>query len=167
MANEQEDPIEKKPKASKPKAEKPAAKKAAAPEKTVAPKAKKARPRKQGPVFEGPEVRAIAKWIRTAPRKLRLVADMVRGKKASEAVTLLDFTNKRAARTLNKVIRSAIANAENNHELDTNKLWLSQLYVDQGPMFKRYLPKSRGRATPVLKYGSHITVVVRQRQEGI
>lgn len=165
MANEQEDPIEKKPKASKPKAEKPAAKPAA--EKTVAAKAKKARPRKAKPVFEGPEVRAVAKWIRTAPRKLRLVADMVRGKKASEAVTLLDFTNKRAARTLNKVIKSAIANAENNHELDTNKLVVSQLYVDQGPMFKRYLPKSRGRATPVLKYGSHITVVVRQRQEGI
>lgn len=165
MANEQEDPIEKKPKAAKAKAE-PKAKPA---EKTAAPKGavKKARPRKAKPVFEGPEVRAVAKWIRTAPRKLRLVADMVRGKKASEAVTLLDFTNKRAARTLNKVIKSAIANAENNHELDTNKLVVSQLYVDQGPMFKRYLPKSRGRATPVLKYGSHITVVVRQRQEGI
>lgn len=166
MANEQEDPIEKKPKAAKKApAKKAEAKPAAA--KTVAPKAKKARPRKARPVFEGPEVRAVAKWIRTAPRKLRLVADMVRGKKASEAVTLLDFTNKRAARTLNKVIKSAIANAENNHELDTNKLVVSQLYVDQGPMFKRYLPKSRGRATPVLKYGSHITVVVRQRQEGI
>ena len=163
----QEDPIEKKPKAAKAKAEpkeKPAAK-TSAPAKGAA--VKKARPRKFKPVFEGPEVRAVAKWIRTAPRKLRLVADMVRGKKASEAVTLLDFTNKRAARTLNKVIKSAIANAENNHELDTNKLVVSQLYVDQGPMFKRYLPKSRGRATPVLKYGSHITVVVRQRQEGI
>lgn len=128
---------------------------------------KKPRPRKPVPVYEGPEVRAVAKFIRTAPRKLRLVADMVRGKKANEAVTLLEFTNKRAARTLNKVIKSAIANAENNHELDTAKLVVSQLYVDQGPMFKRYLPKSRGRATPVLKYGSHITVVVRQRQEGI
>ena len=165
MANEQEDPIEKKPKAKKAPAKKAEAAPAAV--KTAAPKAKKARPRKARPVFEGPEVRAVAKWIRTAPRKLRLVADMVRGKKASEAVTLLDFTNKRAARTLNKVIKSAIANAENNHELDTNKLVVSQLYVDQGPMFKRYLPKSRGRATPVLKYGSHITVVVRQRQEGI
>lgn len=164
MANEQEDPIEKKPKAKKAAAPKAEAKPAAG--KAVAPK-KKARPFKAKPVFEGPEVRAVAKWIRTAPRKLRLVADMVRGKKASEAVTLLDFTNKRAARTLNKVIKSAIANAENNHELDTNKLVVSQLYVDQGPMFKRYLPKSRGRATPVLKYGSHITVVVRQRQEGI
>ena len=164
MANEQEDPIEKKPKAKKAAAPKAEAKPAAG--KAVAPK-KKARPFKAKPVFEGPEVRAVAKWIRTAPRKLRLVADMVRGKKASEAVTLLDFTNKRAARTLNKVIKSAIANAENNHELDTNKLVVSQLYVDQGPMFKRYLPKSRGRATPVLKDGSHITVVVRQRQEGI
>lgn len=143
----QEDPIVKKPKGSK--------------------TATKARPRKALPVFEGPEVRAVAKWIRTAPRKLRLVADMVRGKKASEAVHLLEFTNKRAARTLNKVLKSAIANAENNHELATEKLVISQLYVDQGPMFKRYLPKSRGRATPVLKYGSHITVVVRQRQEGI
>ena len=164
MANEQEDPIEKKPKAKKAAAPKAEATPTAGP--AVAPTTK-ARPFKAKPVFEGPEVRAVAKWIRTAPRKLRLVADMVRGKKASEAVTLLDFTNKRAARTLNKVIKSAIANAENNHELDTNKLVVSQLYVDQGPMFKRYLPKSRGRATPVLKYGSHITVVVRQRQEGI
>lgn len=113
------------------------------------------------------ECRAVAKFIRTAPRKLRLVADMIRGKNASEAVSLLDFTNKRAARTLNKVLRSAIANAENNHELDPAKLVVSQAFIDQGPMFKRYLPKSRGRATPVLKYGSHITVVVRQRQEGI
>lgn len=141
----QEDPIVRKPKAT----------------------VRKPRPKKALPVFEGPEVRAVAKWIRTAPRKLRLVADMVRGKKTSEAVSLLEFTNKRAARTLSKVLKSAIANAENNHELDASKLVISQLYIDQGPMFKRYLPKSRGRATPVLKYGSHVTVVVRQRQEGI
>lgn len=130
-------------------------------------KAKAPRPKKATPVFEGPAVQAVAKFVRTAPRKLRLVADMIRGKKASEAVNLLEFTNKRAARTLNKVLKSAIANAENNHELDTNKLVVAQAFIDQGPMFKRYLPKSRGRATPVLKYGSHITVVVRQRQEGI
>lgn len=125
------------------------------------------RPRKPAPVFEGPEVRAVAKFVRTAPRKLRLVADMIRGKKATEAVSLLEFTNKRAARTLNKVLKSAIANAENNHELDPAKLVVATTYVDQGPMFKRFIPRSRGRATPVLKYGSHITVVVRQRQEGI
>ncbi len=130
-------------------------------------KTKKPRPRKPAPVYEGPVVRAVAKFVRTAPRKLRLVADMIRGKKAEEAVHLLEFTNKRAARTLNKVLKSAIANAENNHELDTSKLVVAQTYIDQGPMFKRYLPRSRGRATPVLKYGSHITVVVRQRQEGI
>lgn len=125
------------------------------------------RPRKPAPVFEGPEVRAVAKFVRTAPRKLRLVADMIRGKKANEAVNLLEFTNKRAARTLNKVLKSAIANAENNHELDPAKLVVSTTYIDQGPMFKRFIPRSRGRATPVLKYGSHITVIVRQRQEGI
>ncbi len=136
----------------------------AAPEKT---KLRKPRPKKVAPAYEGPPVKAVAKFIRTAPRKLRLVADMIRGKKAQEAVNLLEFTNKRAARTLNKVLKSAIANAENNHELDGSKLVVSQAYIDQGPMFKRYLPKSRGRATPVLKYGSHITVEVRQRQEGI
>lgn len=125
------------------------------------------RSRKPVPVYEGPEVQAVAKFIRTAPRKLRLVADMIRGKKAVEAATLLDFTNKRAARTLVKVLRSAIANAENNHELDASKLVVAATFIDGGPMFKRFIPRSRGRATPVLKYGSHITVIVRQRQEGI
>lgn len=124
----------------------------------------KAAPRER---FEGPSVRAIAKYVRTAPRKLRLVADMIRGKKAKEASTLLEFTNRRAARTLGKVLSSAIANAENNHELDPERLEVITTFIDEGPMLKRWIPRSRGRASAVLKRSSHITVVVRQRQEGI
>lgn len=113
------------------------------------------------------EVKAVAKYIRTAPRKLRLIADMVRGRKAAEAATLLEFTNKRAARTFLKVLRSAMANAENNFEMDPEKLVISQTFVDGGPMLKRWIPRSRGRASSVFKYSSHVTVVVRERQEGI
>ena len=119
------------------------------------------------PVYDGPEVKAIARYIRTAPRKLRLVADMIRGRKAQEASALLNFTPKRAALTLGKVLKSAVANAENNFSLDAEKLVVTQVYIDQGPMLKRWIPRSRGRATSVFKYSSHITVAVRQRQEGI
>lgn len=140
------------PKAAKPKAEAAQGKKG------------KAAPRER---FEGPSVRAVAKYVRTAPRKLRLVADMIRGKKAKEASTLLEFTNRRAAHTLGKVLSSAIANAENNHELDPERLEVITTFIDEGPMLKRWIPRSRGRASAVLKRSSHITVVVRQRQEGI
>jgi large subunit ribosomal protein L22 len=105
--------------------------------------------------------------VRTAPRKLRLVAAMIRGKKAQEASTLLEFTNRRAAKTLQKVLASAIANAENNHELTPERLEVISTFIDEGPMLKRWIPRSRGRASAVLKRSSHITVVVRQRQEGI
>jgi large subunit ribosomal protein L22 len=139
-------------------------KKDAAPKAEAKGKKGKAAPRER---FEGPSVRAIAKYVRTAPRKLRLVADMIRGKKAKEASTLLEFTNRRAAATLNKVLASAMANAENNHELDPERLEVVTTFIDEGPMLKRWIPRSRGRASAVLKRSSHITVVVRQRQEGI
>lgn len=113
------------------------------------------------------EVRAVAKYIHTAPRKLRLVADMIRGKKAGEAQDLLTFTPKRAARTLSKVLKSAVANAQNNSNMDPEKLVVSQVYIDQGPMLKRWIPRSKGRATSVFKYSSHITLAVRERQEGL
>ena len=122
---------------------------------------------KAAPVYDGPEVKAIARYIRTAPRKLRLVADMIRGHKANEATALLNFTTKRAGITLGKVLKSAVANAENNFSLDAGKLVVTQVYIDQGPMLKRWIPRSRGRATSVFKYSSHITIAVRQRQEGI
>jgi large subunit ribosomal protein L22 len=115
----------------------------------------------------GPQVRAVAKYVRTAPRKLRLVADMIRGRKANEAQDLLNFTPKRAAKTLLKVLQSAMANAENNHNLDKDRLTVCTTFIDQGPVIKRFIPRSRGRASSVLKYSSHITVVLRQSVEGI
>jgi large subunit ribosomal protein L22 len=113
------------------------------------------------------EVRALAKYVRTAPRKLRLVADLIRGRKAQEAADILNFTPKRAAKTLLKVLQSAMANAENNHSLDKERLTVCTTFIDQGPMIKRFIPRSRGRASSVLKYSSHITVVLRQSVEGI
>jgi large subunit ribosomal protein L22 len=113
------------------------------------------------------EVRAVAKYVRTAPRKLRLVADMIRGRKAKEAQDLLNFTPKRAAKTLLKVLQSAMANAENNLNLDKDRLTVCTTFIDQGPAIKRFIPRSRGRASSVLKYSSHITVVLRQSVEGI
>ena len=125
-------------------------------------KAKAPRPKKATPVFEGPAVQAVAKFVRTAPRKLRLVADMIRGKKASEAVNLLEFTNKRAARTLNKVLKSAIANAENNHELDVDSLVVAEAFVGKALVMKRFHARARGRASRVEKPFSNLTIVVRE-----
>lgn len=115
--------------------------------------------------LETPEVRAIARYIRTAPRKLRLVADMIRGKSVNDSRIILQFTNKRAARTLAKVLDSAIANAENNEDLEAESLVVHRVYVDEGPVMKRWTPRARGRASQIQKRTSHITVVVRQREE--
>ncbi len=113
----------------------------------------------------GPEVRAVAKYVRTAPRKLRLVADLIRGKSVNEARVILQFTAKRAAATLQKVLESAIANAENNAELDAEDLNVYRVFVDEGPTMKRWIPRARGRASGVKKRTSHITVVVKPREE--
>lgn len=115
--------------------------------------------------LETPEVRAIARYVRTAPRKLRLVADMIRGRSVNDARTILLFTNKRAARTLAKVLESAVANAENNEELEADSLVVHQTYIDEGPVMKRWTPRARGRASQIIKRTSHITVVVKQREE--
>ncbi|MGE0492646.1 MAG: 50S ribosomal protein L22 [Vulcanimicrobiota bacterium] len=113
----------------------------------------------------GPEVRAVAKYIRTSPRKLRLVADLIRGKSVSDARVILQFTPKRAAATLQKVLESAIANAENNEELDAEDLSIHKIFVDEGPTMKRWVPRARGRASAIKKRTSHVTVVVKAREE--
>ncbi len=107
---------------------------------------------------------AVAKFVKTPPRKIRLVADMIRGKSVFDASCILEFTNKRAAKTLAKVLRSAVYNAAGNG-LDGDNLYVSTVYVDQGPAFKRWLPRARGRATVVKKYTSHITVHVSERED--
>jgi large subunit ribosomal protein L22 len=103
-------------------------------------------------------VRAVAKFVRIAPRKARLVADEVRGKSYPEAVSLLQFTNKRAAKILGDVLKSAAANAEHNMDADIEELRLKTIKVDEGPTIKRYRPRAMGRATMIRKRTSHITV---------
>jgi large subunit ribosomal protein L22 len=111
------------------------------------------------------EVRAVAKNLRVSASKARLLANMVRGKKVDDALTLLKFTPTPNAKLVAKVIKSAAANAENGFQMSPTDLKIVRILVDQAPMMKRYRPASRGRASPILKRSSHITVVVAE-QEG-
>ena len=109
------------------------------------------------------EVRAVAKYIRMSPRKVRLVADLVRGMDVNEALTLLRFTPKAAAKVVAKTIASAAANAEENYGLSTDDLYIAKIMVDEGPTLKRGRAGARGRFKPILKRSSHITVVLAER----
>ncbi len=106
------------------------------------------------------EARAVAKYIRISPYKIRRVMDQVRGKKVEEALQRLAFSPKKGARILDKVIRSAVANAEHNLGLDVDRLYIKSVYADEGPTLKRWMPRAMGRANRILKRTSHITVVV-------
>lgn len=106
------------------------------------------------------EVRAVAKRLNIAPQKVRLVADQVRGKPVSEALELLNFSVRKGAMLVRKVLESAIANAENNEGADVDELTVSEIYVDAGMTMKRIRPRAKGRADRILKRTSHITVKV-------
>jgi large subunit ribosomal protein L22 len=110
------------------------------------------------------EVSATARYIRTSPKKLRPIVDTVRGKKVDEALTILRFLPSPGARTVAKVVKSAAANAENNYEMTPADLRIVRIFVDEGPTLKRYRAGPRGRAKPILKRSSHITVVVEEEQ---
>lgn len=110
------------------------------------------------------EARTRAKYVRTAPRKMRLIGDMIRGKKVEDATNLLRFTPKRAARLVEKVLKTAVANAENS-DMDTDNLFVSTVYVDQGPTLKRWRARAMGRAVMIRKKTSHITIVLKEREE--
>jgi|SRR5919198_1556644 ribosomal protein L22 len=105
-------------------------------------------------------VRAEAKWVRTSPRKARLVAEHIRGRSVPEARTVLAFTQRAAAREVEKVLRSAVANAEANHGLIGDDLYVSAATVDEGPMLKRWRARARGRVGRIRKRTCHITVVL-------
>ncbi len=102
-------------------------------------------------------------YQRLSPQKARLVADIVRGKDAEEALNILRFTNKKAAPLIEKVLRSAIANAEHNFGMDVNKLYVSKILIDKGPVLKRMNPRAMGRADIIRKPLAHITVEVDER----
>jgi large subunit ribosomal protein L22 len=108
------------------------------------------------------EARAVARFVRAQPRKVRIVLDLIRGKPAGEALAILRFVPNRAARLVDSVLRSAIANATHNYDLDPDLLYVARATADQGPVAKRIHPRARGRAFPILKRTTHITVVVRQ-----
>ncbi|SHH45643.1 50S ribosomal protein L22 [Tepidibacter thalassicus] len=109
------------------------------------------------------EARAIAKFVRISPRKAGQVVDLVRGKNANEALAILKYTPKAAAPIVAKVIKSAMANAENNYNMDVDKLYVAEIYANQGPTMKRYMPRAMGRATTIRKRTSHIGVVLKEK----
>ena len=111
------------------------------------------------------EVRAVARTIRVSPRKLNLVAELIRGKKASAALAELTFSKRRIAQTVKKVLQAAIANAENNHQLDVDRLIVSEAHVGKSLTMRRFHARGRGRSAPVVKSFSHLTVVVRETVE--
>ena len=107
--------------------------------------------------------KATAKTIRTSPRKTRLVVDLIRGKQVGEAISILKFSPNKAAGIVEKVLMSAIANAENNFDLDVEDLVVSEVFVNEGPTMKRFRPRAKGSASPINKRTSHITVVVTEK----
>lgn len=117
---------------------------------------------------DAPRARASAKHIRTAPQKMRIVADLVRGMPVVEARRILDFSPKASAATIRKALDSAVANSENGElGLTAEELYVDRIYVDEGPMLKRWMPRARGRATRIRKRTSHLTVEVAEIPEEI
>jgi large subunit ribosomal protein L22 len=110
------------------------------------------------------EVKACARYIRIAPRKIRIVLNLIRGKSIREAFAILKFTPKVGSEVIEKVLRSAVANAEHNNDMDVDKMFVSSCSVDQGPTLKRIHPRSRGQAFKILKRSSHVTVAVSEKE---
>ena len=135
----------------------PARKQAAKPKTEAKPKAK---PAAEKPAPPPPVVRASARYVRTAPRKVRLVADQVRGLQIERARALLQFSPRSAARDISKLIDSAASNAENNHDLVADEMKIAEITVDEGPTLRRYRPRALGRATRINKRTSHISVAL-------
>ncbi len=151
-----------KPAAKKAPARKPAPKSKAEPKPKAEPKAK---PAAEKPALGPPIVRASARYVRTAPRKVRLVADQVRGLHIDKARALLQFSSRSAARDIAKLIDSAASNAENNHELVADDMKVAEITVDEGPTLRRYRPRALGRATRINKRTSHISIALMPGEE--
>ena len=109
------------------------------------------------------EVKAKLKFVRVAPRKAMLVADLIRGKGSEEALNILTFTKKAAARIVIKLLKSAVANATQKKNVDVDRLYVKKITVDQGPTMKRYQPRALGRATTIRKRTSHINIVLDEK----
>jgi len=110
------------------------------------------------------EARAVARYMRISSRKVNIVIDLIRGKKVGEAFAILKHTPKAASVILAKLLKSAVANAENNHNMNVDKLYISEAYATQGPTLKRFRAASKGRGVRILKRTSHITLVVKEKE---
>lgn len=110
------------------------------------------------------ESKAVARYIRVSPFKARQVADLVRGKDVKEAMGILRYSNKKSGPLVTKVLKSAIANAEHNYDMDSDSLYVSEIRIDEGPTLKRMKPRAYGRADVMKHRTSHITVVLRERE---
>ncbi len=108
------------------------------------------------------EAKAILKYARISSRKVKIVADLIRGKNVDEALSILKFAPKASSEILEKLLKSAIANAENNHFMDRSKLYVAEIYANQGPTLKRIRPAAKGSAVRIRKRTSHITIVLRE-----
>ena len=111
------------------------------------------------------EAKATAKYVRMSPSKLKPVTDLVRGKDLNEALTILKFTSGKGAELVEKVVQSAAANAENNHDMNPDELYVAEIYANQGPTMKRFRAGAPGRASMILKRTSHIAVTLRSRED--
>jgi len=112
------------------------------------------------------EARATSRFTRITAQKARLVVDMIRGKSVETALGILEYTPKRGARLVSKTLKSAVANAEHGQRVDVDALYVKRAWVDEGPTAKRFTPRAHGRATPIFKRSSHITVIVDERRKG-
>ena len=110
------------------------------------------------------EAKAILRYARISSRKVKIVADLIRGKKVDEALAIVKFTPKASSEILEKLLKSAIANAENNHGMNRGNLIVSEIYANQGPTLKRIRPAAKGSAVRIRKRTSHITIVLKERQ---
>lgn len=109
------------------------------------------------------EAKAVAKFIRVSPRKTRQVIDLIRGKEVIEAIGILKNTPRKASGIIEKVVNSAVANAESNHEILAEDLFVAEAFVDEGPTMKRFRPRAMGQASRINKRTSHITIVVKEK----
>lgn len=110
------------------------------------------------------EVKAVARFVRLSPRKARLIMDQIRGKQVEEAINLLSFAPQKSAFVIKKLVNSAVSNAEENTEMDVDKLYIKRVFADQGPSLKRFRARALGRASRIRKTTSHLTVVLEEKE---
>jgi large subunit ribosomal protein L22 len=123
--------------------------------------------RKRERVLNNNEAKAVQRMIRVSPQKLNLVAAMIRGKKVGSALADLEFSRRRISGQVRKTLQSAIANAENNHDLDVDSLVVAEAHVGKALVMKRFKPRARGRASRIIKPFSNLTIVVREAEESV